>query len=209
MSNTLQEEAPRNTSHKHRCIFIHIPKAAGTSIKHALDMPGRGHLAWAYYSLCYPQLWQQYTSFTVVRNPWDRAVSIYHWAKVQDSYWFKGQLVPIDYELLASKSFEECLTILDGQRERLKSEAWHRQTVWVAGPKSLGGKVMVDRVLRFENLDHDFPKFCEDLGIEQRSLPKMNPSNRSRDYRQYYNDATRKLVERIYEPDIETFGYSF
>jgi hypothetical protein len=202
-------ETPRNTSHQYRCIFVHIPKAAGTSIKKLFDMPGRGHVAWHYYAICYPELWEQYTSFTVVRNPWDRAVSAYHFAKMKDSYWHNARLLPPDYQFLSNKSFEECLSTLHEDRDRLIGEAWHSQSSWVAAPRLLGGELMVDRVLRFETLDHDFAELCRELGAQAENLPRLNPSNRSLDYRQYYNDRSRKLVELIYQADIEAFGYSF
>ena len=199
-----------NTSSKHRCIFIHIPKSAGTSIKNVLNMPSAGHVAWVYYAFNYPKIWQQYISFSVVRNPWDRIVSAYHFAKMKESHWHTARLgPPMDYELLSNKSFEECLTILYRERDRLKSESWVEQTHWIARPTSMGGKVMVDRVLRFENLDPEFRELCAEIGIDPKTLPKMNRSDRTRDYQQYYDDTTRKLVELLYASDIETFGYSF
>jgi hypothetical protein len=147
----------------------------------------------------------------VVRNPWDRMVSAYRFAKMKNSYWHNSLVAgpPLDYELLLHKSFEECLTMVDRQREQLKGESWFRQSDRVAGPKAVGDKVMVDRVLRLENLAVDFHELCEHLGFEPPPLLKINRSKRSRDYREYYNDNTRKLVERLYASDIETFGYSF
>jgi hypothetical protein len=202
-------EAPRNASHEYRCIFIHVPKAAGTSIKRVFGMLDRGHLPWSYYALCHPELWEAYTSFTVVRNPWDRLVSAYHFARMRNSYWHNPHYLPDDYELLSQKSFEECVTILREERERLKNLVWHTQMRWVASPKSLGGKVMVDRVLRFENIDHDFRELCRELGVSERELPRINTSDRAGHYQQYYNERTRKIVEEIYAEDIEAFGYSF
>ena len=43
---------------------------------------------------------------------------------------------------------------------------------------------MVDRVLRFENLDHEFAELCRELGLAPQTLLKMNRSKRSREYRQ-------------------------
>ena len=198
MHGTLPE-SPANISHQHRCIFVHVPKAAGTSIKRVFDMQDQGHLPWSYYALCYPELWRQYTSFAVVRNPWDRLVSVYHFArKLAD-----------DHDVVSSKSFEECVTLLHEDRDRLKNVVWHTQTRWVAAPKSLGGKIMVDRILRFEHIERDFHGLLRYLGVPRRGLPRINTTDRLREYRQYYDDRTRKLVEQVYGADIETFGYSF
>jgi hypothetical protein len=128
---------------------------------------------------------------------------------MKDSYWHNARLLPPDYQFLSNKSFEECLSTLHEDRDRLIGEAWHSQSSWVAAPRLLGGELMVDRVLRFETLDHDFAELCRELGAQAENLPRLNPSNRSLDYRQYYNDRSRKLVELIYQADIEAFGYSF
>jgi chondroitin 4-sulfotransferase 11 len=199
-----------NTSHEHRCIFIHVPKTAGTSIKKVFDFKIGGHWPWYYYAENHAQLWQQYTSFAVVRNPWDRAVSAYRFFQMKTSYWHTAATrPPIDYEVLHEKSFEECLEMVECQRERLKAMAWHNQTAWLAGPKAPDGRVMVNQVLRFENLDQDFAELCQTLDLPPQPLLKMNRSKRSRDYQRYYNDETRARVERVYAADIEAFGYTF
>jgi hypothetical protein len=198
-----------HTSHKYRCIFIHVPKVAGTSIEQAFEMTGRGHLPWYFYADGYPEYWNAYTTFTAVRNPWDRLVSAYRHAVMKNSHWHSagGGLHP-DYELLADKSLADCLELLVHQRERLTHDAWHPQTTWVAGPRS-GGRVMVEHVLRYEQLAGDFAALCRQLGVEPRPLLTLNRSKRSRDYRQYFDDRTRRLVEQLYAADIETFGYAF
>jgi tetratricopeptide (TPR) repeat protein len=200
----------RNVSHYYRAIFVHVPKNGGTSIKEVLGMPGGGHPTWQYYALRFPQLWEQYTKFAVVRNPWDRTVSAYHHAKMLRSHWHderKG-LHP-DYKLLHDKSFEECLWILLNERGRLRHESWFDQSYYVVDAQSPDKRVMVDYLLRLESLDADFAELCRKLGVPCERLPTVNPSQRAKDYRAYYNDATRKLVEQIYRADIEKFGYTF
>ena len=102
-------------SHKHKCIFIHIPKCAGTSIKYFLFPDENVHWFDANYEVVHgwcPQRkffmqhatskqlvetglisreqWDTYFKFTFVRNPWDRAVSDYFWMmkdrKIKDSF---------------------------------------------------------------------------------------------------------------------------
>lgn len=199
-----------NASHQHRCIFIHIPKNAGTSIKRVLDMPGGGHYPWRHYATDFPQLWREYTSFAVVRNPWDRMVSAYHHARMKKSHW-QNELTGLhgDYELLVDKSFEECVTILCRQRERLRHYSWVNQAHFVLGPEPSDKTVMVDAVLRFETIAEDFNELCRKLRIDCEPLPALNDSPRSRDYRSYYNDETRHMIEQVYQVDIDAFGYSF
>jgi len=200
-----------NISDKYRCIFIHIPRAAGTSIKEALELPGRGHLPWQYYYLVYPEQWGSYLKFTVVRNPYERVVSAYAYARMDKSYWHDnlGQETPHpDYELLSQKSFSECCEILRDNRELLKHEAWRQQHAWVAKKDNGSYALMVDLVLRHENLENDFRTLCEKLGVQDIQLPHINPSPRE-EYRSYYNEETKRIIEEAYAADIELFKYEF
>jgi tetratricopeptide (TPR) repeat protein len=199
-----------NASHQHRCLFIHVPKNGGTSIKRVLDMPGGGHPPWQHYASGYPQIWRRYASFAVVRNPWDRAVSAYHHARMRESHWHNERMgLHLDYPLLHDKTFEECVTILCHERPRLVHDSWKDQSYFVVDPESAERKVMVGTLLRFETLADDFARFCRAQGIECKPLPTVNTSDRSRDYRTYYNERTRAMIEEVYRADIETFGYTF
>ncbi len=69
------------------------------------------------------------------------------------------------------------------------------------------GKLLVDFVGKFENLDEDFRSICQKVGISAR-LPHINKSKRT-DYRDYYDSETRDLTAQLYAEDIERFGYTF
>lgn len=199
-----------NISDKYKCIFIHIPRAAGTSIKEALDLQGRGHLPWQYYYLVYPEQWISYYKFSIVRNPWDRVISAFNYTKMDKSYWHDNinQVTPHpDYELLKNKSFKEFCEMLKKNRNLLRHEAWHPQHKWIVKQNN-SNMLMVDCVLRFENLERDFSYLCQRLDIRNINLPRINPSNHEH-YRQYYTDETKLVIEDVYEKDIELFKYKF
>jgi len=200
-----------NISDRHKCIFIHIPRAAGTSIKEALELPGRGHLPWQYYYLVYPEQWDSYSKFTVVRNPWDRVVSAYNYAKMGKSY-LDDNINPLaphpDYELLSQKTFAECCEILKNRRILLKHEAWHPQYIWVVKTENGNNSLVVDFVLRHERLDNDFRVLCEKLQINNINLPRVNPSKHE-NYRACYTEETKKIIEELYSTDIRLFKYDF
>ena len=91
-------------SHELRCLFVHVPRTGGTSIEKALGMGGdvevedadllfgrirsEQHLARRFGSDFFQHLTlrevrslesadRSYFSFAIVRNPWDRIVSVY------------------------------------------------------------------------------------------------------------------------------------
>ena len=198
-----------NLSDLHRCIFIHIPKTAGTSIKEVLNMPGSGHPPWQYFYSVHHEKWLAYKKFTVVRNPWDRAVSAYCYAKMEVSYWHNPEIgMHPDHALLENRSFEDCIHILKNERELLKHESWHPQLLWIMGTEEYSGQLMVDCILTHENLNNDFKQLCNSLGIESRNLPHTNRTERKA-YKSFYKNKTIDLISEIYREDINTFKYSF
>ena len=64
-------------SHKHKCIFIHIPKCAGTSVEVNFSNKHSNHCPVAVFARKYPRKFKNYFKFSFVRNPFDRLVSVY------------------------------------------------------------------------------------------------------------------------------------
>ncbi|MDB5733786.1 MAG: hypothetical protein JWN16_423 [Alphaproteobacteria bacterium] len=59
-------------------IFVHVPRAAGTSISRALYGEGcTHHYSARYYRTVHPKLWARAQSFAVLRDPFDRFASAY------------------------------------------------------------------------------------------------------------------------------------
>ena len=75
------------------------------------------------------------------------------------------------------------------------------------------GKILVDRVLRYENLLSDLSEVCEKLRIPfDGDLGfKINSQFRTdrRCYRDVYTDSQRRVVETIYKREIDLLGYEF
>ena len=69
------------------------------------------------------------------------------------------------------------------------------------------GEVMVDFIGRFENLETDFNRISDQIGISNQ-LPHVNRTKHTK-YRDYYNAESKKLVHAIALRDIEMFDYEF
>jgi hypothetical protein len=75
---------------------------------------------------------------------------------------------------------------------------------------AIDGKIAVDFIGRYENVMDDFAYVLRTIGGPHLdSLPKLNASPEHRDYRTHYTEATRRLVDEWYEPEITAFGYRF
>jgi len=132
---------------------------------------------------------KSYFKFAIVRNPWDAQVSHYHYGK--RNIWLAEHKIYRKFQ-----SFEQYIE-------------W-RQHVGQRSQKSFiysADKSLVDFIGRYENLDEDFQSICKRIKV-QASLPAINVSKRDH-YHSYYNDKTRKIVEQMFQEDIDTFGYTF
>jgi len=134
-----------------------------------------------------PALFDAYRKVTVVRNPWDREVSLYYWT-------YRDNPNPPDFERFVS-------------RYRYRPE---RKTFEIY---SISGRIVADVILRYERLQADFEEFVASLGVKDcPELPRAKGQHRksaNRDYRKMYNNRTRRIVERRYAREIEAFGYEF
>jgi hypothetical protein len=191
---------------KLRTLFVHIPKNAGTAIIRALGMPADSkHRPWTDYKTVWPWRWYFTFKFAVVRNPWDRVVSNYLYARMQKSHHHSPDgstaygMHP-DYEALRDASFEECVEMIP----TLKHLGWLPQSHWVCNPR---GKLMMDYLCRYERLAEDFQHVCRKLWIK-RELPVVNTSEgREKPWQDFYTEKTAAAVRKYYADDIERFGY--
>jgi hypothetical protein len=208
-------------SHKHKFIFVHIPKCAGSSIEqfllrnegvevtvgekfylnslsdnvkkeYLLDYPLHSYSQHFPLGRYSPKFVLNYYCFTFVRNPWDLLVSEYFY--IIENY-------DIDF------SFEEFI-YLGKDIKNVEAFRWfvergnHLKLQFTFLSKG------IDFIGRFENLQDDFNIICDRIGIPQQDLPHGNKSNHKR-YVEYYNDSTREVVAKRYAKDIEYFGYEF
>lgn len=178
-------------SRSHKFLFIQIPKTATSSIHSVLDP----HMDYDYSKISrhakysevaefYPES-KNYFKFSFVRNPWDRLLSFYLFKKTDRS----THQIPKDMSL---KNFT--LTI--------SGQVLNNQISYVDclnQPFFLG---------RFENLQDDFDKICDTIGVSSCQLPLKNTTKHNH-YTEYYDDETREIVAKKFARDIDHFGYKF
>ncbi|WBL23189.1 sulfotransferase family 2 domain-containing protein [Zunongwangia sp. HRR-M8] len=212
-------------SHKHKCIFIHIPKCAGISITKFLLGEGES-IAWnkANYDVLYgwcprnktflqhapakflvekglitENQWSDYYKFTFVRNPWDRVISDYFWLQKDQN--IKGNLK--EY-LCREKEFQPTLT----QKGVLKYRGDHLypQTSFF----DIEGEYKLDFVGRFESLESDLEILLKNLKIEDDFTLHLNKRKKKRKhYSRFFTESNKNRVEELFRKDIDLLNYSF
>jgi hypothetical protein len=188
-------------SHKHRCIFVHIPKAAGTSIeslflrdlnldfedKHSLILGKSTNLymeprvlshltACQYVSQHYvsQELFDEYFKFSFTRHPVERLFSTYVYLGYSNIISFDIFIKDLLEKLYESKKFN---FFLKSQTEFLYD---------INGNKSL-----MDYTGSIENIKDDFEFVKKELLLENLELEHVNKANNNNSLR-----GLKKIIER-------------
>ena len=190
--------------------MIHIPKTAGTSIAtvaHQYGIAVKGH---DIRSRDFVPLkdydrdsMAQYHLFTIVRNPWDRVVSSFHYLEtggrnVDDRMDWEKYIRP--YEGNFSKFIKE-----EMRAEKVLTQLhFIPQYEWIYD----GEDKLVDTILKFEDLEHGIKKLFSKASGREVVLPRINTTDH-RHYREYYDDDAKEIVKNAYRKDVELFNYIF
>lgn len=186
------------------CIFVHIPKAAGTSVAHGLFGCGVGHKSIYEYRKIFGADFHRYFKFAVVRNPFSRVVSAYESLKRGGNPVWPNADRYRDEVLCRYEGFERF--VLE-ELDRATKEQKHFRPQWKF--LMIGGDLAVDYVARLETLEEDFERICERLGVD-RTLPHRNKTgDRRPPLASYYeNDAVADAVRTLYADDFSLLDYS-
>lgn len=141
--------------------------------------------------------WRSFKSFCVVRNPFDLAVSDYFWR-------IRNSSSPPDFSYYLKALYEK--DTLGGLVPVDNYYNWPRYT--------MNNQIIVDKILRFENLNAEITTFFKAVGIPfDGKLPRLKSKFRpvslnSKSVKDIYCPRTKKLVEELYKEEIDYFGYS-
>jgi hypothetical protein len=206
-------------------IFVHIPKTGGTALSLALearamkddiligDTPkARARKARLKGIKTAGRLWKHATladvdglvppaevadffTLTLVRNPWDRMVSYYHWLRGQA---FAHPAVG----LAKSMNFSD---FLHHPQTQTALSLWP----YTAYLRDARGVERASLYARLEHLEADLAPFEAHLGFRLTPLKRANETDRNRDWRGYYSDADAALIGQLCAGDLARFGYLF
>ena len=189
-----------------QCIFIHVPKNAGQSVRGTLFenlLPG--HMKVFTYQLVYPKkVFDSYFKFAFTRNPWDRLASAYMFMKgggahEKDRAWSERTLTQYD-------NFESF--VKNGLRTE-EVQTWPHFRPQVHFLRGQNGRIELDFIGRFENLQEDFNHVRDQLDLSGELLFINKTKTKREPYQTYYSEELREIAANVYKEDIETFAYKF
>lgn len=210
-----------------KVLFIHVPKCAGSFIMNAYDLDklklsdevmydnitGNGVTAQhrnintlVNKNIITTDEWNNFYSFAIVRNPYDRAVSLFHYLKrieannqtnLTNRKTFKEYIMHVydNRHLIPEVGLSNVIT-----RHGIRSQ-WKPMCDWI--PE------YIDNVYRLEDgmcsITTDLKRVCN----VRSKLLCDRPANASKHdhYSQYYDLETQQVVLSIYKSDFVRFGY--
>ena len=200
--------------------FVDIPRTGSTSLKLALAKHFGSEFGKAYVrednqqtrkvildhttamraqQILSPELWSRLFTFTIVRNPWDRFYSAFR-------YRIANNEIPHDFP------FAEYLTLLERHNTR------HPYTPFIYPPWFMPmcdfifdgeGNQLVNHIGRFERREEFILFLKEKIGIDFSGTRRAEVLGEPGDYKKAYSNQGVEIIARIYQDDIERFGYDF
>lgn len=230
-----------NFSEKYPLVFFHIAKNAGKSICKALQINKKHHPPHFNQTVLlgddirdsYPkEKWNELSKFTIVRNPWDRMVSLYHFRKKENDLLIrlqhKGLWEPKNGDLSQEGwSFKKWLlnpeiagvqnhNVFLNYKQNIKTNPRLKE-FFKTSPEyinqldlitDINGVLYVDYIIEYKNLTKEFENMFKYLNLDPPKLPIINKSNH-KNYQEYYDEESKNFVYELFKKDINYFGYEF
>lgn len=187
-------------SDSHKFVFLHVPKTGGSSITAALapylrspqevveetrGWQAKHHAGYmhATYAESKSAIPRGYKAFAVVRNPWDRYISMW-----KNRRWNPDRIEPMAW--------------LAVRRKLSRKRPFARAQLDFVSP--------LDPVLLwgFERLQEGFDWMCDQVGLPRMTLPRRNIGP-GLDWREPYKGRPMlaDAVQLEFAADVQAFGY--
>ncbi|MFD3397735.1 sulfotransferase family 2 domain-containing protein [Alteromonas macleodii] len=208
-------------------IFIHVPKAAGTSVTNTfseytaycdLEIGGTGfgeniqpffrNKFGLYKHIPAKELknivgckdWVKFFTFSIVRHPADRLLSIFNFLKQ-----WEGTPEDLREKLIEFQSFDEFVLSEIWKSRPGPDNIFFPQSYWLTDKSGL----LVDYVGKLENLEVSLECIREAIGLRKASnfkVTKLNQSKGEKDFTEI-SDEAKLLINEYYSTDFERFDY--
>jgi len=193
---------------KQKLIFIHIPKCGGQAIRATLNMAtwvdNHAHVRKVRDQV--PNMWDEYLSFTTIRNPWEAEVSNFFYKLGPEVQTVRGGGEHVDAAITGFKNHIKRCGIC--AYPIIEDSKFPRSMMRFITDEN--EDIIVDEILRLESINGDLQRMCKKHNLKKPNKVKIINSTRHLHYSHYYTD--QEMIDYVYEKNqdyIEKFGYSF
>ena len=133
---------------------------------------------------------------SVVRNPFDRLFSIFSFYIVNGPQAYALQTKP-------NMTFEDFILSFENlyfRKDNMFGTCFDHL--------SIENQLLTTDILKFENLDNDFKAFTKKYNLPDTELNRVNVNPKKKKMPTYTKEMI-KIVERLFEKDLNTFNYSY
>lgn len=200
-------------SHKNKYLFVELPRTGTTAIHDELIKNYLGedilfkHATYRDFLKTAREEEKKYFVFSCIRNPMDRAVSLF--LKLKNP---SGQFKNVKYRKLLSPGsvfFNRQIKFIQKHSASF-SEYFKKFYIIPYDDWSRLDHHRFDYILRFENLNEDFTNVLRILGInKKRDLPWLNKTIDKNEYIRYFTPDIYERAFKIFGPFMKKYNYSF
>ncbi|KYP10022.1 MAG: hypothetical protein A0129_15195 [Limnobacter sp. CACIAM 66H1] len=194
---------------KTESIFIHIPKAAGSSIgKQIYGGITCSHtsLYWYTLALTHKQI-NSFFIYSIVRNPWDRLHSAYYFLRSGGLH--RGDRQSFREHLSHYTDFADF--VHDIPKSGLPPIIHFKPMHYFVELRP--GKTFLDYFGYFEDLDRAYARILDRIPRPEATSPRLCreniTTNKAISYKEDYTGRMIDIVGSTYSRDIDLFGYTF
>lgn len=201
--------------------FVDIPRTSSTSIKVELsrrfgaaygkqDFLEDGFVPHSVFNAHIPaakmkrrlgaEVWERLYTFSVVRNPWDRMLSLFN---------YRQKIGDIPENMTYAEYLRELAKLEWGKPGRL----FHFHGYYMGSADYVSdsdGQILVSKICRLENRTEDLDEVATKICLPELGRLRTQQLKPGRQhYSTFYDSESRKIIGKLYAKDIELFGYDF
>lgn len=216
-------------SHKYKFVFISVPRSASTTCRKILDkysdiksthitkidesFPFYHHITAKEVKKIFEEKgweWDEYRKFCLVRNPFDRIVSLYFLTKRITTGGDIERTFMFNLSNYIKSTFKPKLKFKDFVlRLNEKNRLYAPITEYI---NDNNGNIIVNDIILYENMNVDLPNYLSEIGIniDNNGIDLNNESKARQNYQNYFD--SEELIEKVaamYDYEIKKFNYQF
>ena len=178
--------------------FIHINKCGGTSVESVLGIPKIHDTASHRIKVIGKKKWDNRFTVSLIRHPYSKVVSHYNYRVKTNKTNLKSS--PIDLNDWVKLSYGE-----KNKRFYNVPLMFEPSFNWLTYKDHL----VVDCIVKLEEIDSEWPMICENLKIKYRPLPKVNQTSHNRIQAAFdkLDDEALSIIHSHFSIDFSEFKY--